>query len=664
MTDQVHAELFDVSRTRRVIQLRFARRVRGVDKRLSGAYFSKTRMAWQLQLSMDACRELRKEFGDGLTIGPRLWEWAETERKREKKLRKIGRKLEGTTLERVPKLFPDLAEAMKSRPYQQTAVRFIASGRSVLLADAPGLGKTVEAIASVIEADVPGPYLVIAPLAALETTWAREIELRLPGHRAVVISAASGVAAQRSHSIGLALQTNAATTWIVTNASALNTRIWWECRECSPARRWRSSGKPKSAVVDCGHPPAKARVVVEHDQDAVFSHGWGAVFMDESHDVLVRNSGAPTMTRTGATLLRIRPDGIRLALTGTPYRSNPLKLWGTLNWLRPREYGSYWTFVQRFWEVSKSGYGGSMEIGPRKPDMDERMSEMLDGTMLRRTKQEVAPELPTKQYMGTELTPGGPVGVWLPMTPAQARAYAEMERMGVAELDEGTLTAIGGLAVITRLRQFANSYGKMVPLGLREEAEGWNRGMGFEPGIPSNKLDWLVQFLTDMGLLGKDREPQGKVVVVSQFTRHLIMFQSALNLSGLRSRRIDGTITGKQRTLIQDEFNDPRSGVDVLFLQTKTGGVSITLDAADDMVILDETNVPDDQEQVEARIDNRRPEEKIAQRRYWYLRSLGSIDQVIAEENAILDKDQRQLLDGRRGVAYVRSVVARIGAKA
>lgn len=660
---KVFAELLDASKTRRVIQLRFQTPVGSLDRRLAGAYFSKTRMAWQLQLSLDACAALRVEFGEELEIGPRLWEWAAKERKRERKQAKLGRKLKSVPLDRVPAVAPALAKAMEARPYQAPGARFIAQGRNVILADGTGLGKTTTAIAGVIESGVPGPYLVIAPVTALETTWGRELDLRLPEHRVLVLSAANGVVEQRSHMMDLALRSEGSDRlWVVTNSSALATRIWWECRKCYPVRRWRNNGKPKSAVVDCEHGSTRVVTVAEHDQPAVFSREWGAVIMDESQDVLIRNSGVPTLNRTGARMLKVRADGIRLPLSGTPMRGNPLKLWGTLNWIRPREYGAYWTWVQRLWEVEKSGYGGALEIGKRKPDMEVRLGEMLDGVMLRRTREEVAPHLPPKLYQGTELYPGGPVAVWLEMTPAQARAYEAMARIGVAELEDGALTAIGGLAVLTRLMQFANSYGKMVEPGRTETPEEWNARMVFEPGPPSNKLDWTVQFLTDMGLVGKDREPEGKVIIASRFTKTLIMFQTALTLSGVASRRIDGSIPAKQRILAQDQFNDPHSGIDVIFLQTQTGGVSITLDAADDMIILDETHVPDDQEQLEARNDNRRPEERISQRRYWYLKSLGTVDQAIAEANAVMDRDQHQLLDGRRGVAYVRAVAAKMGA--
>jgi SNF2 family DNA or RNA helicase len=238
------------------------------------------------------------------------------------------------------------------------------------------------------------------------------------------------------------------------------------------------------------------------------------------------------------------------------------------------------------------------------------------------------------------------------MTPAQEKAYAQMLATGTAELNGSNLNAVGILAILTRLKQFASSHGNVIvhPDGSEE----------FRPAAPSNKLDWLEQFLMERNIIGDpDEEPTGKVVIVSQFTSLLSLCANKLFADyGLKYARITGAVTGSKRQHEIDRFNDPDSGVNVMFLNTLAGGVAITLDAADDMVFLDETHVPDDQKQAEGRIDNRRPEVKVAQRRYWYLKSLETIDEAIARTNARREADQSWHLDGRRGVEYAREVFA------
>jgi superfamily II DNA or RNA helicase len=69
-------------------------------------------------------------------------------------------------------------------PFQWGAVRYALQARRVFLADEQGLGKTVEALATV-EADDAYPTVVICP-ASLKLNWEREIEHWLP-HRSVSI---------------------------------------------------------------------------------------------------------------------------------------------------------------------------------------------------------------------------------------------------------------------------------------------------------------------------------------------------------------------------------------------------------------------------------------------------------------------------------------------
>jgi SNF2 family DNA or RNA helicase len=75
------------------------------------------------------------------------------------------------------------------------------------------------------------------------------------------------------------------------------------------------------------------------------------------------------------------------------------------------------------------------------------------------------------------------------------------------------------------------------------------------------------------------------------------------------------------------------------------------------MIILDETWVPDDQEQVEDRIHRISRKEGRAPATYWYPRSRGTIDEMIAANNLTKDLLQKKLLDGRRGVTFAKQIL-------
>jgi SNF2 family DNA or RNA helicase len=515
-----------------------------------------------------------------------------------------------------------------------------------LVADTPGLGKTLEAIAGIVESEVPGPYLVCAPKTSLDVVWERDILANLPGSLSFVVS---GTRAQRNSMLNFALGDSASDLsnhWIITNIEMVRTKSFWRCPECG--EEWPASDHPKSNVVLCGHNPKYVRTRHEHEYPQLFERPWGAVIMDECQKALLRRSGTPTQTRAGAKLLPVREGGLRIGLSGTPMRGKPERLWGILNWLRPKVYTGYWSWAERYWDVME-GYAGSKVLGEFRTERQEAFNRALDGMVIRRTKEEVSPDLPRKAYMGSPLDPkdpDSPVAVWIPLAATQTKAYAEMLALGSTDIEGGQLNAIGGLAELTRLKQFASAFGRL-------------ENGGFRPAFPSNKFDWLVQFLTERSIIDPEDEPTGKVIVVSQFTELLSLFAEELRSKyGVQWRAITGKVTGQKRAEAVDLFNDPQSGINLMFLNTMAGGVSITLDAADDTVFIDETHVPDDQEQAEDRNNNRRPEEKVVRRRYWYLKSLGTVDEAIARVNIGRDRLQKGMLDGRRGVAYVREVFA------
>jgi SNF2 family DNA or RNA helicase len=665
----------EVTREKDRILLRSSAATPGLSNRIPGAYWRGEQKVWSLPLNTDTCRILRAEFGDELRVRQPLTDWAKDAFAREAQMTELGRTLTGATLKIIPDEHPRIAGAFVNRPYQAVGASFVAQGRSVLIADTPGLGKTLEAIAGIIEADVPGPYLVVVPKTAIDLVWAREIARWVPNDWVVPMPDGR---AKREAALRDALESHStSSTWVIINIEMMRTKSFWVCPSCGT--EWKKSDHPKANIIDCGHDPNKVKIRNDHEYPQLFAQKWGAIVMDECHRSLIRTSGTPTQQRAGAKMLESKEDGLRIALSGTPMRGKPQQLFGTLNWLRPKEYGGYWAWVQRFWDVKTQGYASAMTIGELRKDREKILYASLSGIMLRRTKQEVSPELPEKDRPGTPLDPSdprSPVAVWLPMSGKQEKAYQEMLKTGEAILDGRELNAIGGLAELTRLKQIASAYGRIedATRKLTGEHEMLLRHMAarrgkqlpgkelteqvtqFRPALPSNKFDWLVQFLSERDIIDPSDAPSGKVIVASQFTSLLNLFRDELDRMGVPTLMITGAVTGRKREEAADMFNDMGSGYNVIFLNTTAGGVALTLDAADDMVILDETHVWDDQEQLEDRNNNRRPEEKVVTRRYWYLKSLGTVDEAIARVNLQAEYEGKALLDGRRGVAYVRAV--------
>lgn len=614
-------------------------------------------ICWTYPLDFTTCLQFREEFGQELEIGPQLREWAKVEKKKRDQLISILESKE-FDLPSVEVVSPALAAAMAARSYQQVGAAFLHNAQRALLADEPGLGKTLQSMGAIVEAGLTGPILVLAPSAAAQITWPEEIGKWLPADSDRVY-AATGNRDQRSreiHRFNTCLESwPEKRHWLICNYEMARASHGWTklCPEPGPFK-WSQKNK-RTGKTDSG--------VWHHPYKALFAPQWSAIIADESQRALVTrtpNKEDQTLQRAGAGMLRIREGGLRIALSGTPFRGKRENLWGTLNWLRPDIYTSYWNWVKKWFEVFDDGM--SLSIGELLESKTESFYRELDSVMIRRTKREAAPELPPKQYAGTTINDGDLYGIWLEMGKEQKKAYTEIVKDAAATLESGQLLATGVLAEMTRLKQFASCYGdvrvetKMVPDPLNPDHKIPDDVQVFYPHLPSNKFDWLVDWLDERGIVpDKSGETTGeaKVILVSQFTQLLNLFNNELNKMGVETLILTGQTKAKDRIKSKETFQQS-GGPRIFLLNTMAGGVSLTLDAADDVVFLDEDWIPDNDEQVEDRAHRVSRNHQVT---IWKLRSIDTIDQTIGETSEVRDNAQKILLDGRRGVEYAKKLV-------
>lgn len=543
---------------------------------------------------------------------------------------------------------PGTAEALRS--YQRAGVKFMTINDSVLLADSPGAGKTLSTIASMISSGIEGDILVLAPSVAVQVTWPAEIHRWAPDDEVLRVT---GTRQKREAELKkLKRKSTHKRRWVLCNIEMAKTRY--------------IDGKAKDGTVIV---PYYKHVYPElfyldFDTKQKNPREWASIAVDESHRALITDKSQPykqTQTRCGLSKLKVAEGGKRIAISGTPFRGKLLNLWGTLNWLFPDKYTSYWKWVNKWFDTSTQWHGGTEISEPSAESVSALHASMASFT-LRRTKVEIAPDLPAKFYTGTvpdevEYEPGkerGVVGHWLPMDTKQLRAYNEMVEFASANLDSGTLVANGVLAELTRLKQFATCYGR---LDTVLDADGYEVPK-FVPEMPSNKYDWLVNFLAELGIVPNEPEtgPEApKVVVASQFTSVINLYERELNKLGIATLKITGGVNAKKREEAVQQFQTDE-GPQVFLLNTIAGGVSLTLDRADDIVLLDETFIPDDQEQVEDRVHRVSRDHKV---NVHYVRSLGTVEERIARLTHDRENLQKQLLDGERGVSFARQIAGR-----
>lgn len=627
------------------IWIRSNQKLKKLSNRIPGAtWATHPEPRWSVPPTLEVCQLLRNAFGRELVIGDELRAWAQAEKLHRAQLKRIADSHDGWPLERLPELYPELAEAVSSgRPYQSSGVAFAALGQRTLLADTVGLGKTLVVLGAPIEGAVDGPYLLSCPKTAIKSVWGRHLWDWLPDHH-VTLMPEGRERRDAAVSKFLALSPEEKTkAWLVINPEVVRSRQYWKCtrKDCgviTPAKKRKS--------LDCGHDPRRGKLHTDHEFPELFDIPWGGIYLDESDRQILQVTARPNMTRLGMQKLKPRSDVQIILVSATPFRSRPRLMFSNLSFLFPKQYTSMGNWADMFWDSEAKDFNPhARTYTDLRADREAMLHRSLDGVMIRRTRIEVASHLPPRSYVGSPYNhtdPNSAVGIWLPMSGQQERAYREIERMGAARVKGGSLDAIGSLAELTRMRQLASSYVTV-------------KNGEVKPCLPSNKFDYLTDAL--MPELGFPDEPQ-KLVIVSEYTSLLRMFAVELRKKfNIKVVGVTGAVTGVRRDTAIEHFMREGEAPWVMMLNTKAGGSSIGLDVADHMVILDQPPIDDDLEQVEGRIDNRRQEIAIRPRFYYYLLSEDSVDVGMANINAYARKTGRDLLDGRRGVTYVRRVV-------
>jgi SNF2 family DNA or RNA helicase len=365
------------------------------------------------------------------------------------------------------------------------------------------------------------------------------------------------------------------------------------------------------------------------------AQSWQAVILDESHRYLsgVRSQSDLSLMGKAMLALNMVEGGLKIALSGTPMRGRPKNLWGTLHWLRPDLYTSFWRWAEHYLVIKDNGYGKT--VGDIREGAEADLYRSLDGLMLRRTKAEVVKELPPKQY----------IDMWCEMSPIQKKQYDSMSRQAYAELGDEQITALGVLAIMTRLKQMATSTWAPTPSGKPE---------AYMHPKTSGKTAIIEQMLIERGIAGDAREGSDKIVIASQFTEVINSLADYLTSINVEHLVITGAVSEAKRVLATQSFQS-EGGPRVMLMNTKAGGVSITLDAyCSELVIIDETWVPDDQEQLEDRIHR---VSRIHQVSIYRLMTMGTIDEHIREITDQKEHIQKTLLDGRRGVEFAKLLI-------
>ncbi|MDB5252234.1 MAG: helicase [Flaviaesturariibacter sp.] len=242
----------------------------------------------------------------------------------------------------------------------------------------------------------------------------------------------------------------------------------------------------------------------------------------------------------------------RICMSGTPLQNNTFDIYAQMNFLNPGMLGTMEFFRQEF-SIPIDKFG--------EKEQKDHLKKLLYPFILRRTKEQVAKDLPEK----TEMV------LWCEMGDEQRRIYDayrnDFRARILGTIDEqgihkSQLTILQGLM---KLRQICDS-----PAILNEP----------EPfGNHSIKLEELAREIAEN--IGDH-----KALVFSQFLGMLGLIREKLTEAGIRYEYFDGSTSAPDREKAIQSFQKD-SEVRVFLISLKAGGVGLNLTAADYVYIVD-----------------------------------------------------------------------------
>ncbi len=269
------------------------------------------------------------------------------------------------------------------------------------------------------------------------------------------------------------------------------------------------------------------------------------VILDESQAI----KNPSSKVTKAASLLNAKH---RLCMSGTPLQNNTFDIYAQMNFLNPGMLGSVEFFRQEF-AIPIDKFG--------EAEQKEHLKKILYPFILRRTKEQVAKDLPEK----TETV------LFCEMENEQRKIYDAYRNdfrakiMGTIEeqgIQKSQLTILQGLM---KLRQICDS-----PAILNEQEKFDNHSI---------KLDELAREITEN--IGHH-----KALIFSQFLGMLALIREKLEELGVKYEYFDGSTSAPDREkAIQAFQNDEETRVFLISL--KAGGVGLNLTAADYVYIVD-----------------------------------------------------------------------------
>ena len=330
---------------------------------------------------------------------------------------------------------------------------------------------------------------------------------------------------------------------------------------------------------------------VRNDTEVLSRHTFFYLILDESQNI----KNAESKSYHAVASLQ---SGHRLSLTGTPIENSLSDLWSQMNFLNPGHLGSFKFFKENYLLPIERDHD---------PEASARLNLLIQPFILRRTKEQVAADLPP--VMEEMLT--------IEMTSEQLELY-ESEKSSVRNyllknIDdlEPRNTTFVVLQALTRLRQIA-IHPRMI-----------DPGSNFESG-KFNEICSMLEVLV---------AEKHKILVFSSFVKHLNLLGQTCDQMNWGYCRLTGQTTDRKSVI--EEFQSG-SQKNIFLISLKAGGTGLNLTAADYIFIIDPWWNPAAEMQAISRAHRIGQEKKVFVYRFISEKSIEEKIQLLQEKKSAL----------------------------
>jgi non-specific serine/threonine protein kinase len=285
--------------------------------------------------------------------------------------------------------------------------------------------------------------------------------------------------------------------------------------------------------------------LVRNDMEQLLRFQWHYVILDESQ--AIKNPDA--QTTKAVQLLKSKN---RLILSGTPVQNNTFDLFAQFNFLNAGLLGNK--------EFYKTEFANPIDKY-NDADKSKQLRKLVYPFLLRRTKEEVAKDLPAK----TETI------LWCQLPKDQRSVYEDYKNyyrsMLMKKIEEEGMSKAGiyVLEGLLRLRQICDS-----PQLVKDEE------------VTTKESIKITELLREI----EENTGSHKLLVFSQFTEMLHLIEMALKQKNISFCYLDGSTPAVKRKEQVEKFQSDES-VKIFLISLKAGGLGLNLTAADYVYIVD-----------------------------------------------------------------------------